>query len=169
VVVVVGNVLLLNDKRHLNIFPLNKSICYANIVLIIIFCWLLVTFNFSKTLMVLLLCLTFVGQAMASTIMSYHMMSMTGMNDQNMSQDMAMMDHSNHNMLDASADNSTTSSEECCTETCNCFTGGCSNVVAFMTISGNVPIISSPAKILSSSRLAQSQQPVSLYRPPILS
>ena len=119
--------------------------------------------------MVLLLCLTFVGQAMASTIMSYHMMSMTGMNGQDMSPDMAMMDHSNHNMLDTSTDNSTTSTEECCTETCNCFTGGCSNVAAFMAISGNVPIISLPAKILSHSRLAQSQQPVSLYRPPILS
>jgi len=169
VAAVVGNVLLITDKRHFDTFPLNKSICYANIAPSIIFCWLLVTFNFSKTLMVLLLCLTFVGQAMASTIMSYQMMSMTGMNGQSMSQDMAMMDHSNHNMLEASADSSTTSTEECCTETCNCFTGGCSNVATFMTISSNVPIISLSAKILSYSSLAQSQQPVSLYRPPILS
>jgi len=122
--------------------------------------------------MVLLLCLAFFGQAMASTIMSYHMMSMTGMNGQSMSQDMAMMDHSNHNMPDASAENSTAEAEaeeECCTETCNCFTGGCSNVAAFMTISGSTPIISLSAKIHSYSSLAQSQQPVSLYRPPIIS
>ena len=132
----------------------------------IIFCWLLVTFYFSKTLMVLLVCLTFVGQAMASTIMSYHMMGMTGMNGQAQSQNMPMMDHSIDDMV---SDSSETSMEECCTETCNCYMGGCSNVATFMAISGNVPIISLSAKILSLSRLAQSQQLTSLYRPPILS
>lgn len=136
---------------------------------IIMFCWLLVTFHFSKKLMVLLVCMAFVGQAMASTVMSYQMMSMSGMNDQDKSQDMVMMDHSKHNMVSATSDNSETSSEDCCSESCNCFAGGCSNVVAFMAISGNVPIISLSAKILSTSRLAKSQQTTSLYRPPILS
>jgi hypothetical protein len=115
------------------------------------------------------MCLAFFGQAMASTIMSYHMMGMTGMNGQEQTQDMPMMDHSNHNMVSASSDNSETSTEDCCTEACKCFTGGCSNAAAFMSISGNVPIVGLSAKILSYSRLAQSQQPKSLYRPPILS
>ena len=49
---------------------------YAIIWRRIIFCRLLVTFTFSKTLMVLLICVAFAGQTMASTIMSYQMMSM---------------------------------------------------------------------------------------------
>ena len=56
-------------------------------------------FNFSKTLMVLILCLAFVGQAMASTVMSYHMISMKVMNGQEQSQDMSMMDHGKHSMM----------------------------------------------------------------------
>jgi len=127
--------------------------------------------------MVLLVCLTFVGQAMASTFMSYQMMSMMGMNGQEQSQNMPMMDHSNHHLVndmasDSSAyspDKSETLMEECCTETCNCFTGGCSNVAMFMKVASNAAIVSSPTKILSFSCLAQSQQPTSLYRPPILS
>ena len=55
--------------------------------------WLLVSLNFPKTLMVLLVCLTFVGQAMASTIMSYHMMSMGVKGVQEQLQNMPMMDH----------------------------------------------------------------------------
>jgi len=126
--------------------------------------------------MVLLVCLTFVGQAVASTVMSYQMMSMMsmmGMNGQEQSQNMSMMDHSNHEMASGSSTNSPekseTSMEECCTETCNCFTGGCSNIAMFMKIVSNTAIVSSPTKILSYSLLAQSQQPTSLYRPPILS
>jgi len=133
---------------------------------------MLVTFNLSKTLMVLLVCLTFVGQAMASTMMSYHMMSMTGMNEQEQSQNMPMMDHSNHNMVSETSDTSTSSdesAEDCCVKTCSCFTGGCSSVATFMKGISNSPIVDLSSKILSYSRLAQSQQPTSLYRPPILS
>jgi len=124
--------------------------------------------------MVFLVCLTFVGQAMASTVMSYQMMSMMNMNGQGQSQNMPMMDHSNHHLVnemasDSSPDKSETSMEECCTETCNCFTGGCTNVAMFMKITSNTAFVSSPTKILSFSRLTQSQQPTSLYRPPILS
>jgi hypothetical protein len=134
-----------------------------------------VTFNIPKTLMVLLICMTFVGQTMASTIMSYHMMSMTGMNGQAQFQDMPMMDHSNHDMGSDASDNlyssyeSETSTEDCCTKTCHCFTGGCSSFAAFIKNVSNDPIIDLPAKILSYSHLALSQQPTSLYRPPILS
>jgi hypothetical protein len=100
--------------------------------------------------------------------MSYHMMSMKVMDGQ--SQNMPMMDHSNHYMIPESSDNSEGSMEDCCTETCNCFTGGCSSLAAFSKdIVGNGPLVDLPPRILSSSNLALSQQPTSLYRPPILS
>ena len=125
-------------------------------------------FNFSKTLMVLILCLTFVGQAMASTIMSYHMISMKVMNGQEQSQNMPMMDHSKHSMMTDSS-NSEESTDDCCAKTCSCFTGGCSSLTTLMKDSGSNPIIDLSSKIPSYLSLAQSQQPTSLYRPPILS
>lgn len=113
--------------------------------------------------------MSFVGQTMASTIMSYHMMSMKGMNGQEQSQNMSMMDHSQHNMALETSDDSNTS-DDCCSKTCNCFTGGCSSVAAFMKdAADNDPIVDLSSKILSSSSLALSQQSTSLYRPPILS
>ena len=124
------------------------------------------SFNFLKTLMVLLLCLTFVGQSMASAAMSCHMMSMSGMKMQN--QGNAVMDHSTHNMANSSVVDAEESSEDCCVKSCDCFTGGCSNVAALMKNAGNYAVFSS-AKIFTSSRLIPSQKPSSLYRPPILS
>ncbi|TWX54631.1 hypothetical protein [Colwellia hornerae] len=120
--------------------------------------------------MVLLICVAFAGQAMASTIMSYHMMSMKGMNGQEQSQDMSMMDHSNHNMTSDSSDDLDKSEDDCCTQTCSCFTGSCSSIATFTKHAlGNVLIIELSSKIFSSSSLVLSQQPTSLYRPPILS
>lgn len=132
--------------------------------------------------MVLLICLSFVGQAMASTIMSYHMMGMAGMSGmksmssqvevQSLSQNMSMMDHSNHNMASESDDSltdSTDATEECCNKICNCFAGGCSSIAALIKHVSNSPILDNSAKILSHSRLALSQKLTSLYRPPILS
>ncbi len=135
----------------------------------LIFYWLLVTFTYPKTLMVLLLCLSFLGQAMASTVMSYHMMGMTGMLGQEQTQNMTMMDHSQHNMAKVMAENSAESSDECCNKTCSCFTGGCSTVAAVMKDAVNSPILTVSAKIPSYACLAPSQHPTSLYRPPIIS
>ncbi|TWX70176.1 hypothetical protein ESZ39_10795 [Colwellia sp. C1TZA3] len=112
--------------------------------------------------------MTFVGQAMASAMMPYHMIGMAGMTAQ--SQDMPMTAHSNHNMASDAVDDTTESTEDCCTQVCNCFMGGCSSVAAFMkNLSSDAPIADLPAKILSHSTLALSQQARSLYRPPILS
>jgi hypothetical protein len=124
--------------------------------------------------MVLLVCLTFVGQAMASTIMPYQMMAMAGMSGQVkvavQSQAMPMTAHSNHNMSGDAVDNATESTEDCCTQVCNCFMGGCSSIVALIkSVSGNTPIADVASKILSYSTLALSQPAKSLYRPPILS
>lgn len=137
-------------------------------------------FKFPKTLMVLLLCLTFVGQAMASTVMSYHMMSMGNMNGQAQSQQSSNMDHSGHHMMNVSTaatsgsnssgiDSSANSSKDCCEKNCNCFTGGCASIAVLSKNMANDPVMDFSAKITSVSSLAQSQRLSSLYRPPILS
>ncbi|WP_310733520.1 MULTISPECIES: CopL family metal-binding regulatory protein [unclassified Colwellia] len=125
-------------------------------------------FLFPKTLIVLFVCLAFVGQAMASTSMAYQMIGMKVMNAQ--PQDMSMMDHSDHIMASDSTEQSENTKEDCCTSSCKCSAGGCSMVIAFIKgIAGNGPVANFSAKIFSSSSLALSQQPASLYRPPILS
>ena len=123
--------------------------------------------NFSKTLMVLLVCLTFVGQAVASTVMSYHMMSMKGNSGQE--QNMSMMDHSDHSMMSHSSDDSDEAEDDCCVKSCSCFTGGCSSIATLMKDTGDSLFIDLSSKIFSYSNLAQSQSSSSLYRPPILS
>ena len=123
--------------------------------------------------MVLLVCLTFVGQAMSSTVMSYrmasgHMMSMKAMSAQEPLQDMSMMDHSNHVMMTDSS-NSEESKEDCCVKSCSCFTGGCSNLVTLIGHSDKTSIIDPSLKITSYLSFPQSLHTSSLYRPPILS
>ena len=123
--------------------------------------------NFSKALMISLICMAFIGQAMASVVMPYQMISMMEMNEQAQPQNMAMMDHSHHKMNSETTEQST---QDCCASACDCYTGSCSNVAALLkNIMGHQPTIDLSAKILSSSSLALSQQPKSLYRPPISS
>lgn len=161
--------------------------CCAIIAKIITFCWLLVFSNYAKSLvktsLVLCVCLAFVGQAMASTFMSYQMISMMNMSSQSAaeSQDMmTMMDHSNHNMLgnlsgDSSAKPATvdesveSSNQDCCNNICQCYTGGCSNVATIMNYLAPNLFIANSDKILNTSRVALRQPTNSLYRPPILS
>ncbi|WP_238529429.1 MULTISPECIES: CopL family metal-binding regulatory protein [unclassified Pseudoalteromonas] len=129
--------------------------------------------NFSKTLMVLLVCLTFVGQSVASTVMSYHMMSMKGNSGQEQMQNMSMMDHIDHSMMSHSSDDSDEAEDEaeddCCVKSCSCFTGGCSSIATLIKDTGDSLFIDLSSKIFSYSNLAQSQSSSSLYRPPILS
>ena len=127
--------------------------------------------NLSKTLMVLLLCLTFIGQTMATTVMSYHMLNMVSIDEQ--SHDMSSMKHSNHQMMGSSMNmdnyaSSASSVEECCEKNCNCFTGSCSSIAVLSKNFVNDPVMDFSTKIISYSSLAQSQQLTSLYRPPIL-
>ena len=130
----------------------------------------LVSSSFSRTLMVLFLCLAFVGQVMASTIMPYHMMSMNGMSGQEQPHDMSKMDHSGHSMTsDSNFDTSEESSDDCCVKTCSCFTSGCSSVALLIKNLSNDSITDLSPKISSTSSLALSQELSSLYRPPILS
>jgi hypothetical protein len=118
--------------------------------------------------------MTFVGQTMASIIMPYQMIGMTGMNAQEQSHNMPMMNHSNHNMssdisfVSDNDENSEVSNEDCCTQSCHCF-AGCSTVAMFVMHFVNTPNIDLSSKILTHVQLAISHQPKSLYRPPILS
>ena len=129
--------------------------------------------------MVSFICLAFVAQTMASTVMSYHMMNMKGMSEMrgqaqsyNMSTMSSKMDHSAHNMA-MSSDSSTNTFEEssnnCCEDNCKCLTGSCLNVAVLIKDIGNNCIIDLSSKILSISMLVKNQRLTSLYRPPILS
>ncbi len=120
--------------------------------------------------MVLLICFAFVVQAMASTLMPYHMMSIQEAIGQEQSQNVSTMENCGHNMAeDPTSDTSEASSDDCCQKYCNCFTGGCSSITALIKDVSNEPIESFSAKIHSISNLALSQQLTSPYRPPILS
>ncbi|WP_426360323.1 CopL family metal-binding regulatory protein [Pseudocolwellia sp. HL-MZ19] len=131
--------------------------------------------HFSKTLMVLLICLTFFGQAMASTVMSYHMMSMENMSSMHQEQSsdqstsMSMMDHSQNTMGNDLNNESEPSDDDCCDSFCNCFTSGCSPLFSIHRNISNDVVVDIAAKIYALPVQIQSQIPTSLYRPPILS
>jgi len=127
--------------------------------------------------MVLLICLTFFGQAMASTVMSYHMMSMENMksmhqqqsDDSNQKVSMPMMDHTQHVMSNDFIDESESTDDDCCDSFCNCFTSGCSPLFSIHRNINNDVVVDIAAKIYALPVHIQSQLPTSLYRPPILS
>jgi hypothetical protein len=149
---------------------LNDFDAYAMIRLSLFFCSLLVTYSLPKIFMVLLVCLTFIGQATASITMSYHMLSMEVMSDKKESHNMvSMMDHGDHNMMSESSQDESSASEDCCGKSCSCFTGSCSSLATLIKTSDYNPIIDSSSKIPLYLLLSLSQQPTSLYRPPILS
>lgn len=126
-------------------------------------------FRFPKTLLILIACLAFVSQVMASTMMSYHMMS-NGCAGHAESQDMSMMDHSHHAMMAESVESEDTSANSCCASVCKCFTSGCSNFTVLMSgIHNSLTADELSLPIHSRSNLALSQPPSSLYRPPIFS
>ena len=118
--------------------------------------------------MVFMLCLSFIGQSLAATVMSYQMMAMKGMSMQEMTSDMPTMDHCDHHM----ASNSTSDSSEgsdCCAKSCDCYTGGCSSVAMLIEHISNDLTFALSHKASSTSHLALSQRLTSLYRPPIFS
>jgi len=129
--------------------------------------------------MVLLLCLIFIGQSMASMSMFY---GMTAMQTQTQSMTgMSSMKNAHHNMngmtdcdeeMASSTSTmacSTTSSEDCCIQECDCLTSGCSTASAFNATMHYTSDIAISSKIASITTLVTSQIPTSLYRPPILS
>lgn len=124
----------------------------------------------NKTMMVLLLCLIFIGQSMASMSMFYDMTAM-----QSNAQSMAKMSsiNSTHHIMEednrSTHDMSAMSTEDCCAQECDCLTSACSTASAFSTIIQYTPVFATASKINSSNALTASQNLTSLYRPPILS
>jgi len=118
-----------------------------------------------KILMVLSTLLIFVGQSMASAVMSCHM------DTQNQPQNTAtsVAAHSGHHMYGDS--NSIPESEkvsfECCSQDCKCPISSCTSVMLpAVSHKINAPLISAQKINLSLISIV-SQSPSSLYRPPI--
>jgi hypothetical protein len=139
---------------------------------------LLVPSFINKTVMVLLLCLIFIGQSMASMTMLYDMTAMQ-VSTQSMT-NMSSMESAHHDMSDmADCDDdmmttstmtcSSTTTEDCCAQECDCLTSGCSTASAFSAIMHYSPDIAISSKITSITTIVTSQALTSLYRPPILS
>lgn len=142
------------------------------------------------------MCLTFVGQAMASTIVSYNMMGMKNIMSQEQVSDMSdmpaisaksMTDYSGDPMTTADNNLSSDSSaskdhccdpekascsnslkDECCDGFCNCFTAGYLSLFSLNKTASNISFIDLPSKITSFSTYVEKEVLTSLYRPPIL-
>lgn len=142
--------------------------------------------------MVLLICLTFVGQDMASTIVSYNMMGMNNIMSQmqvsTMSaksaksmtddHDDSMVTTGNNLSSDAKVskdhccdtvkgDCGNTSTGDCCDGACDCFTSGYLSYFSSYNTASNISFLDLPSKITSFSTHVESEILTSLYRPPI--
>lgn len=119
----------------------------------------------NKTMMVLLLCLIFIGQSMASMSMFYSMTSMQAMSE------VSSISNTHHmKVADGSAHNMTViTANDCCAQECDCLTNGCSTISAFSAIITYTPVFATANKIILANELTVSTPPSSLYRPPILS
>ena len=143
---------------------------------------------FFKTLMALLLCLSFVGQTMASSVMSYKMLSMNIMMQmdneststvkptsnimKNMGSHCAyMMANSTANDTEPSTISSTMldKTKNCCNDNCKCFSGMCVSAFSFNQNLINDIIFNDHTKFISVNDLFKSQRLTSLYKPPIIS
>ncbi|OKY26199.1 hypothetical protein BI291_13610 [Thalassotalea sp. PP2-459] len=109
--------------------------------------------------------MSFLGQAMASTVMSYHMINMK--TSQSQTHNMDMMDHSHHQMATQSAEHHENMDEDCCLKICNCLSGSCSNAVLILLSETDTHKLDFSTKIHRLENLVQSHTAASLYKPPI--
>jgi len=124
-----------------------------------------------KKAMLMLFLLTFIGQATASSLMAYKMMTMSS------SYSMSTMDHHkmnvdmNHAMNQMNDDgvSSNMSHNDCCQTKCNCLDNGCAFTALTTDFYFQQPLVASTTKFYSPSLVHYNQQSNSLYRPPILS
>ncbi len=136
-----------------------------------------VRLNLSKILLSLCVCLSFVGQAMASTVMSYHMVSMQTNHTyssekvaHDVANPMAIMNSDTTSMANMTdCEESESNSEKCCPAECNCAASGCTNFVALAQMDDGISLTAFNGKIKSTVCNTQSQKFTYLYRPPILS
>jgi hypothetical protein len=136
-------------------------------------------FNFPKTVIVLFVCLSFVGQATASAVLSYQMVHMSGNHTQKQVQNMAGTshlehashdDHASHDvhaMMSDISNSMSDSTDNCCSKNCSCFANGCSSALSFIIDTSTNAHFTSSEKILSNNDLILNQQSTSLFKPPI--
>ena len=146
--------------------------------------------NIGKGIILMLMLLTFVGQAYASVIMPYSMsmgmststMSQNGMSHSSMSEGVMLTSMSNNTMemsLDSMQGHDSAHSgmshtmtndeqQDCCKSVCNCAMGSCFSVALTMALPG-LDITAHPLLKMSVFKMTTlNQYPSSLYRPPIL-
>jgi len=114
-----------------------------------------------KTILIMLFLLTFVSQAMASSIMSYEMTAMQWQDSQSMTQ-MSSMPNMMHDMS-----NDETSSDDCCSQSCDCLISGCSTVALVNDIFPQQQVSRVITDFDLLALFIYNQFPKSLYRPPI--
>lgn len=124
---------------------------------------------FNKTVMVIMLCLIFIGQSMASSIMFYKMIAMSTMVNMSHVSTMNTNMHANmaHDMESINGNES--SPANCCKQECQCFANGCSAPSVFLKTFTTDALITSATKIHSHNEMILEQALTSLFRPPISS
>jgi len=127
----------------------------------------------NKTMLLILLCLIFIGQSVAYTTSLYNMKNMASMASQHHK---IVKDNTSHEQFIDCKKKSTIAmycptdpSEECCAQECECLTSGSSTVSAFLTAYNHSAIVKVSNKIAATHYLLASQVLTSLFRPPILS
>lgn len=125
--------------------------------------------RFFQLFITLLMCLAFIGQSMASTVMTYNMMNMKIINENSKENPLKEMPNMAHcNTMKSSIDN-TSSDSDCCSYGCHCIAFSHAKLyifphVEFVNDSNHLQL-----KILSQQHLIQSHIPNSWYKPPIIS
>jgi len=110
--------------------------------------------------MLTLLCLIFIGQSVASSVMFYSMPSMnTGV----------MQEHGMHGAIHSTQTSDSEDAEDCCSQELYCFASACSMLNLFSGFFNTDFVAGTSLKIASTDSLIASQKLTSLYRPPILS
>jgi hypothetical protein len=136
--------------------------------------------HFYNLLTVSLLCLAFIGQSLATTVMSYEMLrnsSTHNVNNSNNNSDkmkncmkhMADMNIGNDFMVNEqviSLDYKMTS--KCCSDTCQCLVAGSTSTAILVQLPHAIIATEHAIKIQRSEAIFFNQIPSSLYRPPIL-
>jgi len=124
-----------------------------------------VSLSIQKTLLILLLGFAFIGQSLASSVMTYRMMSMNEMPMSTQAEVQSMSEHCIDQMKSSTTEKET--NNKCCEKQCNCSVNGCSIAIGLTAALNAEPIVLNATKIHSLLIPLTSQQLTSLYRPPI--
>ncbi|MDO6489194.1 hypothetical protein Q4506_15175 [Colwellia sp. 4_MG-2023] len=117
----------------------------------------------NNIVIVMLMLVAFIGQAMASTAMSYSGASCV---DGDMANTMPMMSHDHMLLDDSDKKTAMMASMDCCQDDCKCPSNGCLSLSFLLNTSLNSQVFSDK-KITQFPSLNKSQASSSLYRPPI--